>query len=170
MLRSIFTILGSFMMFSVITGLTEPTKVSLKETCEIDVIDKKSPPCLEMDFYIKKHAEKYNVPKSYAYGIAWKETGYEGPSHWSYEPGKRSSCGALGPMQIMPGTAKMVWNTKTIDKNKLRNDIEFNIETSMKLISNLYVKYKDWKIAFGAYNTGSPIVNKYARDVYAYEL
>jgi hypothetical protein len=40
----------------------------------------------------------------------------------------------------------------------------------MKLISDLYVKYKDWKIVFGAYNTGSPIVNKYARDVYAYKL
>jgi hypothetical protein len=57
-----------------------------------------------------------------------------------------------------------------INKNNLKTDIRFNIETSMKLLKHLHKTYGDWKLVFGAYNTGRPMVNQYAIDVYNYKI
>jgi hypothetical protein len=57
-----------------------------------------------------------------------------------------------------------------IGMKTLKNNIELNVETSMKILKHLYLVYKDWKIAFGAYNTGKPMINQYALDVYNYNL
>jgi len=119
---------------------------------------------------IERYSEKYRIPKRFAYGIAYKETGYGGPFDWDYDHRRTSPVGALGPMQIMPGTAKMMWKGEKISGNKLKNDIDFNVQTSMKLLRHLYDKYKDWKIVFGCYNTGHPLVNQYAIDVYNFNF
>jgi hypothetical protein len=68
-------------------------------------------------------------------------------------------------MQIMPSTADLVWKSQ-ISKSVLMNNIEFNVHTSMKLLRKLHDRYEDWKIVFGCYNTGRPMVNQYAIDVY----
>lgn len=124
-----------------------------------------TPPCLRMYDAIHKYSTIYKIPKKYAFGIALKETGYKGPFHWKYNPSQTSYVGAIGPMQIMPSTANMTWK-HVVSKTKLMNDIEFNVQTSMKILNTLYNKYKDWKIVFGCYNTGYPMVNQYAIDVY----
>lgn len=124
-----------------------------------------TPDCVKLFSSIEKHAENYKVPLRYALGIAYKETRYNGPSDWEYDPKRESSSGALGPMQIMPSSANSIWEKK-ISKEKLRCDLDFNVETSMKILKHLYDKYQNWKIVFGAYNTGKPIVNKYAEIVY----
>lgn len=142
-------------------------KKTERELKEVKVIDSKSPPCLQMFYFIEKYAEEYDVPKKYAYGIAWKETRYQGPFDWSYQHGQESFAGAVGPMQVMPSTARFIWK-KDIKKNDLKNDIELNVKTSMKILRHLHNTYSNWKIAFGAYNTGRPIVNQYAIDVYNY--
>jgi soluble lytic murein transglycosylase-like protein len=64
-------------------------------------------------------------------------------------------------MQIMPATANYVHKQK-ISKGNLKNDIELNIKTSMKLLHQLHNRYGNWKIVCGCYNTGRPIVNGYA--------
>ena len=125
------------------------------------------PPCLQMYFYIEKYAEEYNIPRSYAYGIAYCETRYDGPFHWNYIPSQTSSVGAVGPMQIMLATANYINKSKTT-KDKLKNDIELNVKTSMKLLRHLKDTYHDWKLVFGCYNTGRPMVNNYAIRVYNY--
>ena len=89
------------------------------------------------------------------------ETRYQGPFDWEYVPAKKSYAGALGPMQIMPSTAKLICG-KNIPSKKLSNDMELNIEISAKLLRRLYDKYQDWSIVCGCYNTGKPIVNEYA--------
>jgi len=127
-----------------------------------------SPPSIKMFSSIVENAEKYNIPIRYALGIAYVETRYEGPTDWNYNPALTSPAGALGPMQIMPGTAKMMWG-ENIHKKKLKEDIDFNVETSMKLLNKLHKKYKDWKIVFGCYNTGKPCVNEYAERVYNFK-
>jgi soluble lytic murein transglycosylase-like protein len=126
------------------------------------------PPCLQMYFYIEKYSEEFDIPKSFAYGIAFYETRYEGPFHWKYDPARTSSVGALGPMQIMPATSRLI-NKETVSTEKLKTDIAYNIRTSMKLLRRLYDKYQDWKIVFGAYNTGRPMINGYAINVYNYK-
>lgn len=152
----LFVILG----YLRIKGNQEPRIEMLKT--EIKSTD---PPCLQMYFYIEKYAEEYDIPKSFAYGIAYHETRYKGPFDWGYNHKLTSSVGALGPMQIMPSTAKWI-NKESVTKQKLKTDIEYNVKTSMKLLKILYRQHKNWKLAFGAYNTGRPMINKYAIDVY----
>ena len=132
-------------------------------------IDDNSPSCLQMYYYIDKYAKKYNIPLNYAYGIAFAETTYEGPYDWNYKHNRKSSAGAIGPMQIMPATANMMWPDEKISKKKLMNNVEFNVETSMKLLNILYEKHEDWKLVFGCYNTGKPCINNYALKVYNYK-
>jgi hypothetical protein len=159
---------------SLILGFTagritkEPeTRIIEINTCN-DPVKEEDPPCIQMYNHIEKYSKKYKIPRRYAFGIAYKETTYLGPNHVDYNPAQTSSAGALGPMQIMPSTAEMV-NGKRVTNSKLKNDIEFNVETSMKILRRLKDRHKNWKIVFGAYNTGRPIVNKYAEQVYCYE-
>ena len=62
----------------------------------------------------------------------------------------------------MPATSDYI-NKVNYTKKRLTNDIELNVETSMKLLNRLYTLYKDWTIVCGCYNTGRPLVNDYAR-------
>jgi len=47
--------------------------------------------------------------------------------------------------------------------SKVPNSIDLNVFISMKILNQLYVKYNDWKKVLGAYNTGRPIINAYAK-------
>jgi len=126
------------------------------------------PPCLQMYYYIEQYADSFNIPKDYAYGIAYQETHYRGPFDWNYNHAQTSSAGAVGPMQVMPSTATLV-NRATVTTAQLRTDIKYNVKTSMKLLRMLYDKYGDWKTVFGCYNTGRPCVNGYAMNVYNFK-
>lgn len=127
------------------------------------------PPCLQMYYNIEKYSEKYNIPKQYAYGIAYRETKYRSPFQWGYNHRQLSGAGALGPMQVMLSTARWVWHDNSITKQRVLTDIEFNVETSMKYLNILHRQYKDWKVVFGCYNTGRPIINNYAMNVYQHK-
>ena len=132
-------------------------------------IRKTDPPCLQVYESIEKYSDSFNIPKRYAYGVANIETSYKGPFHWKYRHSQVSSAGAVGPMQVMVSTARWI-NKDDVSRNKLMNDIEYNVYTSMKLLRILYDKRKDWKLVFGEYNTGRPCVNGYAEKVYRYQL
>lgn len=116
---------------------------------------------LEMYDNLEKYSELYDIPKYIFYNIAFLETRYRGPFDWKYRHDRTSSVGALGPMQIMPSTANFVHKEK-IPLDKLKNDVEFNIETSAILLKRLYSKYHDWGVVCGYYNTGRPLINDYA--------
>jgi soluble lytic murein transglycosylase-like protein len=122
-----------------------------------------------MYYLIEKYSEKYKVPRNYAYGIAYCETHYKEPFQWDYTHKQTSCVGAVGPMQIMYTTAQMMWPGKKFTKEFLKDNIEFNIETSMKLLHHLHNRYGDWKTVFGCYNTGRPMINQYALNVYNYK-
>lgn len=124
--------------------------------------DVKTPKCLQMYECIEKYSKEYNIPKYVAYNVAFKETTYRGPFHWNYNPSRSSCVGALGPMQIMP-IASLSINKVVYPKEKIMNDINFNIKTSMKLLRKLHNKYNHWGKVCGHYNTGSPVINEYAK-------
>jgi soluble lytic murein transglycosylase-like protein len=65
-------------------------------------------------------------------------------------------------MQIMPQYASHYAGFK-VSKVMLRDSIELNVEISMKMLNEWYKRYKRWDKATGAYNTGKPIINKYAK-------
>ena len=123
--------------------------------------DLSSPTPLKMYELIDHYSDIYEIPKHIAFNVAFLETRYKGPFDWKYKPEQTSYAGAVGPMQIMPSTANFV-NKQKISKGHLKNDIELNIKTSMKLLHYLYKRYGNWNIVCGCYNTGRPIVNGYA--------
>lgn len=133
--------------------------VYLKDYSKLSV---DSPSCVKMYEVIEKYSDEYSIPKHIIYNIAFIETKYHGPFDWSYKHNLGSYAGALGPMQIMPSTARFIHN-KQIPKNVLKNDIELNVRTSAILLNKLYGMYKDWGKVCGAYNTGRPIINKYSK-------
>lgn len=133
---------------------------------KIEITD---PPCLQLYYHIERYADTFNIPKKYAYGIANAETSYKGPFHFAYNPCQTSCAGAVGPMQVMPSTARYL-NKDQCTADQLKNDIEYNVYTSMKLLRKLYDKYGDWKTVFGCYNTGRPCINAYAEKVYNYDF
>lgn len=111
---------------------------------------------------LEKYSNDYEIPKHIIYNIAYLETRYGGPFDWAYNPAKTSCVGAVGPMQVMPSTANLI-RKEHVPVNKLKTDVEFNIETSAKLLKRLYQKYGNWEIVCGCYNTGRPIVNGYSK-------
>ena len=121
-------------------------------------------PSLQMFYYLDKYSTEYKVPMQIAMGIANSETGYLGPFHWTYKHDQTSHKGAEGPMQIMPSTAAMLLKRK-VSRHELREDIELNVRVSMQLMSHLYRTYGNWTLALGAYNTGKPVSNNYAREI-----
>lgn len=123
-----------------------------------------SAPSIQMYFYIKKYAAEYEIPEAYAFSLAYQETRYQGPMDLDYDHKQTSYAGALGPMQIMPSTAKMIYG-KTIPNHKLKNDIKLNVMISMKLLRRLRNTYGNWGVVFGAYNTGRPCINGYAKNI-----
>lgn len=129
---------------------------------EYDQITQDSLPCVKMYEVIEKYSDQYLIPKHIIYNIAFIETRYHGPFDWTYKHNLGSYAGALGPMQVMPSTAKLIHN-KSISKKILKNDIDFNVKTSAILLSKLYDNYKDWGKVCGAYNTGRPVINKYSK-------
>jgi soluble lytic murein transglycosylase-like protein len=121
-------------------------------------------PSIRMFFVIKKYAAEYKIPEDIAFAFAWHETRYEGPNHIGYNHKLVSSSGALGPMQITPVAGRNFCPNKYSDSLML-NDIEYNVATSMKLIRYLKDRFGTWEKAAGAYNTGQPVSNEYARGV-----
>lgn len=141
------------------------SKVETVKPIEIDKLGDSElnyPTPLKMYELIEHYAGVYNIPKHIAFNVAYLETKYKGPFDWKYKANLSSSGGAVGPMQIMPKTANYIHSQK-ISKDNLKNNIDLNIKTSMKLLNHLHKRYPNWEIVCGCYNTGRPIVNSYAR-------
>ena len=118
---------------------------------------------LRMYRAIMLYSGMYNVPKHVAFNIAHLETTYRGPQDSTYNPSRVSNKGAMGPMQIMYRYASH-FAEREVTKSELRDSIEFNVNLSMKILAQNYKRYKSWKKAAGAYNTGRPIINHYAKE------
>ena len=130
----------------------------------IEVSD--STPSVVMYNSIIKYADMYEVPKEYAFALAYQETRYKGPADVKYKHIIASPSGALGPMQIMYSTAKLfVEDGEVLNKKLLKSDIDLNVKLSMRILRALKDKHGTWGKAFGAYNTGKPIVNNYSKKI-----
>lgn len=152
-------ILVFIVIFGAVRADRNQDTVTVKQTDSIRIVE--ALPCIQLYDHLLTYSEKYGVPFHIAYGIARKETNYQGPSHWKYNP-RLASSSAYGAMQVQVRTANGIWKTRGITKDRLLNDLRFNVETSMKLLAHLKKTYGTWGLALGAYNTGRPIINGYA--------
>ena len=121
-----------------------------------------SPYCLQMYTSIEKYSKVYRVPKYIAYNVAYLETKYQGPFDWDYHGELTSYAGAQGPMQIITRWAHQ-YAERRITEKELRTNIDLNVMISMKMLRTRYNSTGNWATACGGYNTGSAIVNEYAR-------
>ena len=140
----------------------EPKDPYLGEMSEDVVVN--SAPAIQMYFYIKKYSKQYGVPEAYAFAVAYRGSGYKGPLDMNYEHRLTSSGGAVGPMQIIPRYAHK-FAGRTVTPQELRNNIQLNVKVSMKMLRKWYSIHHNWGLAAGAYNTGQPVMNDYARAI-----
>lgn len=95
---------------------------------------------------VREAAGKYALPPAFVESVAKVES--------AMKPGAVSPKGAIGVMQLMPGTAK----TLAADPN----DPEQNIDAGTRLLRELLIKYDgDVAKALAAYNAGTGAVDKY---------
>ena len=140
-----------------------------KRAIETDTNFIKMPPCMQLHFALIYYSNKYDIPKEYAFTIAQLETGYRGPFDWDYDHRQVSYAGALGAMQLMPRTARWMYDNENrglLTKKRIKNDIKLNVEISMKFLRHSYDRFGDWKKTFAYYHTGYTKVNWYAEKVW----
>lgn len=102
----------------------------------------------DFDEIIKKAAATYNVPEKLISSIIKQES--------NFNPLATSSAGASGLMQLMPGTAKYLGVTNSLDP-------EQNIMGGAKYISQMLAQFDgNIETALAAYNAGPGAVKKYA--------
>ena len=96
--------------------------------------------------HIRAAAARYNLPEELIAGVVWQESraNYRATSH----------CGAMGLMQLMPGTAKQLGVSNAYDPAQ-------NIDGGAKYLRQMIDKFGRVDHAVAAYNAGPGNVSKY---------
>lgn len=161
-----FFVIVLFLIFSPVSiqhASSMPTTIDTSEEFLDNMYSSIAPDYIQMNYYITKYAKQYGVPLNIAYSVAKLETGYKGPDHKNYVPGRTSSADAEGPMQILLSTAREVSGNPELTRLELRHNIELNVKLSMIYLRQLHDICGDWAKTTGFYNTGYFIINDYAR-------
>jgi len=102
---------------------------------------------VDLDSIFEAASEQYQVPVNLLKAVAKAESNFQADA--------TSSCGAMGIMQLMPGTAKSLGVSDPYDP-------EQNIMGGAKYLSQLLSSYDgDTELAVAAYNAGPGNVNEY---------
>lgn len=100
-----------------------------------------------LDTIFERASEKYNVPVNLLKAVAKAES--------NFSPNATSNCGAMGIMQLMPGTAKSLGVSDPYDP-------EQNIMGGAKYLGKLLSEFSgSTELAVAAYNAGPGNVLKY---------
>ncbi len=104
-------------------------------------------------YYITKYASKYHVRPSLPLAILMVENGLFAGGSMAGAAHRVSNTGAIGPMQIEPGTAQFVrinpW------------DLKENIKGGVKYLRYLLQVFPNYKLAIAAYNMGPTFVSNH---------
>jgi soluble lytic murein transglycosylase-like protein len=101
----------------------------------------------DLDAIFNRASAEYGVPLNLLKAVARAESGFD--------PNATSRCGAMGVMQLMPGTARALGVTDAYDP-------EQNIMGGAKFLSQMLGEFNgDVQLALAAYNAGPGAVRKY---------
>ncbi|MBP7002138.1 lytic transglycosylase domain-containing protein [Amaricoccus sp.] len=90
-------------------------------------------------------ARKHNIPEDLFLRLVRTES--------NFHPTAKSSKGAIGLAQLMPGTARLLQVNP--------HDPKQNLEGGARYLSMQYRKFGDWRLALAAYNAGPAAVEKH---------
>lgn len=106
-------------------------------------------PALSPKELVTEAARRHGLPPEFVHSVAATES--------AYKTNAMSHKGAIGVMQLMPGTARVL--------NADPHDVEQNIDAGTRLLRDLLLKYQDdpnpVRRALAAYNAGAGAVSKY---------
>jgi hypothetical protein len=110
-------------------------------------------PPVELDAVVGQAAQKHGLPADRLRDVIRKES--------AFYPCAVSPKGAMGLMQLMPGTARDMGLADAFDPAG-------NIDAGARFLRQLLDRYKgDWRLALGAYNAGPAAVDA-AKGIPAY--
>ncbi len=90
-------------------------------------------------------ARRHQVPEDLFLRLVGQES--------NFVPAAKSTKGAIGLAQLMPGTARILGVNP--------HDPKQNLEGGARYLSQQYRKFGDWRLALAAYNAGPNAVVKY---------
>lgn len=116
----------------------------------------------------KNIANKYGLVAKLGYpmDIKIKNNVFKSTLYWGiirqeseFDQGALSPAGAVGMMQLMPGTAHICAKALNIDKEGFRKSADKNVEKGVYYLNGLIEKYENIIPAIAAYNAGEKPVN-----------
>jgi hypothetical protein len=90
-------------------------------------------------------ARRYQIPEDLFLRLVLAES--------NFVPAAKSTKGAIGLAQLMPGTARILGVNP--------HDPRENLEGGARYLSQQYRKFGDWRLALAAYNAGPNAVERY---------
>jgi len=102
---------------------------------------------------VKLYARKHGIPERLFLELVRAES--------NFNPKAVSPKGAMGLCQLMPQTAQRFGVKDPFDPDE-------NLNAGARYLKELYLKYRDWKLALAAYNAGEGAVEKYGNRVPPY--
>lgn len=109
----------------------------------------------ELEALADRYALQHGLPAALVRGVIQRESGWN--------PAATSGKGAMGLMQLMPDTAGDLGIADPYDP-------EQNIAGGTRYLAQLYDRYKDPRLALGAYHAGMGNVQKYGNQVPPFKI
>jgi soluble lytic murein transglycosylase len=112
---------------------------------------------LRYDAIVRGHAENYRLDPALLAGVIYQES--------KFRVHARSSSGAIGLMQLLPGTAKGIAVHTGGSRFRVADldDPEINVRYGSWYLRHLLDKYGDERTALAAYNAGQDNVDRWRR-------
>ena len=110
---------------------------------------------LQYESIIRGHARNYRLDPALLAAVIYQES--------KFRPGVRSSSGAIGLMQLLPGTAKGIAIHTGGSRFRVDDlyDAELNVRYGSWYLRHLLDKYGDEPTALAAYNAGQRNVDRW---------
>jgi peptidoglycan lytic transglycosylase len=128
----------------------------------VAVVDLTSPPWYERiryplrySEYVRVHAHRHNLDPAFLAAVIYQES--------KFQAGAKSSSGAIGLMQLTPGTARGIairTHGNAFHTRDLYNP-EINIRYGAWYLDNLFRKYGSERLVLAAYNAGQGNVDRW---------